>query len=313
MVVNRYNLPRSIPAEIKRQIRQRDGFGCIVCGNAYYQFDHIGTEFRDAVIHDPLQIILLCGKCHDRKTRGVLSTETLLLHAKSPRCKQIDFSRGELDIGTAHPEIVLGTITAKNVRSLLTIDEEEVFSILPPQKPGEAFRINASLYNQNGDQTLKIFENEFQISVSNWDAEIIGQKLKIRSQLGKFNLVLRVDPPKRLIIEQLDMVYKNFNIECREGRDTIIKNRETLLKTSGAELDGCDIAILVKGLDLSIGVGGGSVHITKMNFSISKRERPQASSVYPNLFQNGAPKLRRNEKCFCGTGKKYKYCHGRLN
>ena len=34
--------------------------------------------------------------------------------------------------------------------------------------------------------------------------------------------------------------------------------------------------------------------------------------VKPDTFVRGQKKLGRNEPCWCGSGKKYKHCHGRL-
>jgi hypothetical protein len=50
---------------------------------------------------------------------------------------------GPLDVGSDHPEIRIGTLTATNVRSLISIDEEDVFSIAPPLLQGGPFTINA--------------------------------------------------------------------------------------------------------------------------------------------------------------------------
>lgn len=273
MSINRQNLSRTIPESVKREVRQRDGFGCIACGSAFYQYDHLGTEFKDAQAHDPKEIVLLCGGCHDRKTRGALSTETLTRHAKSPHCMQTNFSWGPMDIGHNHPEIVLGNITATSVRSLLTIDGEDVFSIAPPIAPPGPFTINASLYDKEGRQTIKIASNEFQTAVSNWDVEIKGSRVTVRSAPGKFDLVIRMEPPHRLVIERLDMVYKNSSIQCREGQETTIEGGGVLLKTSGWSVVGCDIAICVSGSSLSMRVGGGSMHIK--NIALNPMNSPR--------------------------------------
>lgn len=308
MTTNRQNLSRTIPEAVKREVRQRDGFGCIVCGSAFYQYDHLGTEFKDAETHDPQQIVLLCGGCHDRKTRGVLSTETLQMHAQSPRCMQTNFSWGPLDVGRDHPEIVLGTLTATHVRSLLTIDGEDVFSIAQPVVPHGPFTVNASLYDQGGRQTVKIVSNEFQAEVSNWDVEITGPRVTVRSAPGKFDLVIRMEPPHRLVIERLDMVYKNLSIQCREGQDTIIEGAGTLLKTTGATFNGCDIAVCVSGSNLFMGVGGGSMYIEGMIVNPANSPR-RLGSIRANPPYKPT-KQGRNEPCRCGSGKKYKHCHG---
>jgi hypothetical protein len=314
MAKNRQSLSRTIPEKVKREVRQRDGFGCIVCGSAFYQYDHLGIEFKDAETHDPNQIILLCGGCHDRKTRGALSTETLQIHANSPRCRETNFSWGSLDIGREHPEIVLGTVTAFNVKSLLTIDGEDVFSITAPLLPHGPFNVNASLYDSQGRQTLKIVDNEFQVDLSNWDAETIGTRVTVRSAPGKFDLVMRMEPPRRLVIERLDMVYKNFSIHCREGEDMIIERPGLKMKTSSATFNGCEIAIVVTGTGLGMGFGGGSVQISEFTStnvnSLGRLEQLRASKKL--FFDSSLKKQGRNEKCGCGSGKKFKYCHGQL-
>lgn len=313
MTSNRQNLSRSIPEAVKREVRQRDGFGCIVCGSAFYQYDHLGTEFKDAESHDPQQIVLLCGGCHDRKNRGALSTETLQMHARSPRCRQTNFSWGPLDVSLEPPVIVLGTLTAVNVRSLLTIDGEDVFSIAPPLVPHGPFTVNASLYDKDGRRTIKIVNNEFQAEVSNWDVEIAGPRVAVRSAPGKFDLVIRMEPPHRLVIERLDMVYKNFSIQCREGRDTIIERAGVLLSATSATFDGCDIAICVSGSSLSMGVGGGSIHIGQMIINPTNSLRRLGPAFQSNPHSPQPKKQGRNERCHCGSGRKYKYCHGRLS
>lgn len=313
MFKNRQNLSRTIPEGVKREVRQRDGFGCVVCGSAFYQYDHLGTEFKDAQTHDSAQIVLLCGGCHDRKTRGVLSTETIQAHARAPRCKQSDFSWGSLDLGIDHPEIVLGTITARNVRSLITIDGENIFSIEKPSIAHGPFSINASLYDKNGRQTAKIVRNELQAAASNWDVEVTGQRVSIRSAPGEFDLVVRMEPPRRLVIERLDMVYRNFAIRCREGQDTTIEGGGALLRAMGATFDGCEIAIQIRGQSLSLGVGGGSMHVEHMVLNPTdtpRRLRPNVGSHSP---ARNPTKQGRNELCRCGSGKKYKRCHGLIS
>lgn len=313
MTTNRQNLSRPIPEAVKREVRQRDGFGCIVCGSSFYQYDHLGTEFKDAETHDPQQIVLLCGGCHDRKNRGALSTETIQMRAKSPHCMQANFSWGPMDVGHDHPEIILGTLTARNVRSLLTIDGEDVFSISRPLVAHGPFTVNASLYDKDGRQTIKIVSNEFQVMVSNWDVEVTGARVTVRSAPAKFDLVIRMEPPHRLVIERLDMVYKNFSIQCREGQDTTIEGAGTLLKASGATFDGCDIAIRVSGSSLSMGVGGGSMHIQGMVINPTNSPRRLEPVTSSSLPMRNPVKQGRNERCRCGSGKKYKHCHGLLS
>ncbi|GAH43227.1 unnamed protein product, partial [marine sediment metagenome] len=50
---NQYGLSRYIPLEIKRAVRQKCGFGCVVCGSTIYQYHHFDPPFNEAKQHNP--------------------------------------------------------------------------------------------------------------------------------------------------------------------------------------------------------------------------------------------------------------------
>ncbi|SDG10374.1 SEC-C metal-binding domain-containing protein [Pseudomonas thivervalensis] len=308
---NKQGLGRYIPADVRRQVRQRDGFGCIICGSAFYQYDHLGVEFVDADLHEPEKIVLLCGSCHDRKTRGALSTETIARHAEAPKCREKEFSWGAFDVGVTTPEVVLGSITAKSAMTLISVDGEEVFSISPPEGENQPFRVNARFYDKSGELTLEVIDNEMRAAVTNWDIEVVGNRIEIRSQLGVFDLVIRSEPPHRLVIERLDMVYKGLSIICREGVDTTIENDGAILRVQGGVFD-CDGIIELDNGVLSVGrmcrfVTMDFLHVGSGSSRSSPTLRPSISSSthVRNLLNQG-----RNEPCNCGSGIKFKYCHG---
>jgi hypothetical protein len=121
---NKHGLTRDIPNDVTRQVRQRDGFGCVICGSAFYTYAHFDPEFVDAKKHDPDGICLLCGTCHRRKTSGLLSTESVKQAVLHPKCKETGFSCGALDVGNQHPEIILGSFTAYTAKVLIEIYEK---------------------------------------------------------------------------------------------------------------------------------------------------------------------------------------------
>lgn len=49
--MNQFGLSRDIPEAVKRQVRQRDGFGCIICGSAIIEYEHFEPEFHAAKFH----------------------------------------------------------------------------------------------------------------------------------------------------------------------------------------------------------------------------------------------------------------------
>ncbi|MXF04188.1 hypothetical protein FQ041_25950, partial [Escherichia coli] len=71
--INKHGLSRRIPETIKRQIRQRCGFGCVICGFGFYDYEHFKPDFVDAKIHDPNGMTLLCSQRNQKRARGRLS------------------------------------------------------------------------------------------------------------------------------------------------------------------------------------------------------------------------------------------------
>lgn len=52
-----------IPAKIKRLVRQRCGFGCVICGSPIYEYDHI-VNWSETHHHKAEELTLLCSKHH---------------------------------------------------------------------------------------------------------------------------------------------------------------------------------------------------------------------------------------------------------
>src|ERR1044071_10283987 len=59
-----------IPEPIKREVRQRCGFGCVICGMPLYNYDHM-TEWSEVHRHDAANLTLLCPNHHHEKTVGL--------------------------------------------------------------------------------------------------------------------------------------------------------------------------------------------------------------------------------------------------
>jgi hypothetical protein len=298
---NRYGLNRNIPAEVKRVVRQHDGFGCVVCGKAIYEYEHFDPEFAEAKFHDPVGIILLCTSCHAKKTRGFLSKETISIARKNPKCRQDGFSFEELDVGISVPEISVGNFRGINVDTLIEVFGTRILSISPPSEPGQPFAINALLTDRVGNIIFSIEENEWQSSTENWDVETRGGRIVIRRQLGDIILAIRTSPPNKLIIERLDMYHRGVSISCEEGKAISITMPDgRIFEGDKVTAEGCKIGIKVDANSLSLGVGGGSVEVGRLGpcGQIQRRIAPSGS-------------LSRNSPCSCGSGKKYKHCHGR--
>lgn len=275
MSVNRHGLSRDIPEDVRRTVRQRDGFGCVICGNAIIDYEHIDPEFNDATIHDPNGIILLCIQCHGMKTRGRLSRSTIEAARANPKAKATNFSYGPFDIGNSFPEIAFGNVIAKKVPIILKIDGDNIIEVNKTEEPGGPFRISARFKDRNGNDILYIKDNEFRTNSRNWDVVVSGQFITIHSAPRDIDLVIKTDPPDRLIFERFKMSHKGNIVDGRNGQPTIIRliNGQSL-HTNHMTLDGCQIGILVDNGSLAIGVGGGSTYVGEMVINPIEDHRP---------------------------------------
>src|SRR5262245_12725151 len=69
--------------EMKRAIRNRCGYGCILCGRPFYQYHHI-HGYKEEVGHIEDEITLLCDSCHKKERDGLISKADILDANASP-------------------------------------------------------------------------------------------------------------------------------------------------------------------------------------------------------------------------------------
>jgi len=239
----------------------------------------------------------------------MLSKETIKLKANNPKCLEQGFSFGPFDLGLTSPEIIFGTLKGKNIGTLIRVYGDEILSIAPPEQEGAPFLINAFLCDREGNVIFAIKNNEWVTPTSNWDVEVVGPRITIRKKLGDILLCLRSEPPHRLIIERLDMFHKGVQINCKESQSIeVITPLGQHYKSSQTKIEGCKIGVDVTNTGMALGVGGGSVYIGHATFGSSPSHFPRIP--FPSFKMAAPRKISRNEKCPCGSGKRYKRCCG---
>jgi hypothetical protein len=144
---NRFGLSRKIPADVKFQVRKREGFGCVICGVGIIEYEHVDPEFRDAEVHDPLKITILCPTCHAKKTRGFLSVEAVKKAMLSPKCLEEGFSKEVLDIGTVSPKLVFAGANFQNCVYPLMVEGKPLFMIQPPEIEKGPWRFSGRFFD----------------------------------------------------------------------------------------------------------------------------------------------------------------------
>ena len=206
--INKHGLSRYIPAHVAREVRQRSKFGCVICRSGFYTYEHIAPEFKNAEVHDPVNMCCLCGSCHDAVTRGQRSKASVAAAYKNIQAKPveevikpfgpIDFYGGSavLSIGGLRYSPLVQTVLRHHGRNVITVVPGE------GDTPGT---ISAIFTDESGTPVLELIENAWEGSTENWDIEVVGPRITVRRVAGTIALRLRLDPPGIIVIEQLDM------------------------------------------------------------------------------------------------------------
>lgn len=213
---NQYGLGRYVPQDVRREIRSRCGFGCVLCGLAYYDYEHFDPDFKDAKEHNPDGMTLLCMQCNQKRARGTLSAETVARANEAPRCKQQGFASELFDFGPEPIEVKFAGVSFFDCKTLIQIRGVDLLSIRPPEAPGTPVLLSGYLSDCTGATTLKIVDNVWAAGDENWDVEVEGPRITIRRGLGDIALQIRVMPPHALAIERINMEFEGYFLKGNE-------------------------------------------------------------------------------------------------
>jgi hypothetical protein len=209
MNTNQFGLRRDIPNEVKRSVRQRCGFGCVICGRAVYTYEHFSPEFKDAKFHDPAGITLLCGSHQDEKTAGYLSGSDVASYNDDPY--PLRSGGANFPMLFRHPpQIILGKTHLVCEIALEILGEPIIwFSMVEGEPP--TLGLNARIRNEAGDIVFEIIENEWRIGLSEWDVETTAGSISIRSAPRKISLIMTLHPPDAIEFSRMTMLHRGYD------------------------------------------------------------------------------------------------------
>jgi hypothetical protein len=209
---NKHGLSRYIPEEIARKVRQECCFGCVICGMALYQYEHISPEFKDAHFHEPENIALLCPNHHELVTRGHLSKESIAEARLTRKNGNLTVAAAPLQVGSESYEIVIGSATFSWGACIGCIGELPLLLLLPPEESGAPSRVTAFFPTLDGGWSLAIFRNEWRVLPHTvWDVKVEGPKITIRRKAGDTLLQFRTIPPHRLEVLSLNVQTNQYS------------------------------------------------------------------------------------------------------
>jgi len=208
--VNQFGLSREIPEPVKRQVRQRCAFGCVLCGCAIIDYHHFDPPFRDATEHRPEAIALLCP-LHHRLIESGLDCADLGNALKHPYARQQGFARTPFDFRGGIPPITIGGALFVGSQRVIVVGDEMILGFDAPEAKGLPGLLSARFYDHSGARVaVEIARNEFRSNSRNWDVEQSGNRLTIRTGPRGIGLQFSIRGNAVLAIEHLNMVCRGY-------------------------------------------------------------------------------------------------------
>jgi len=199
---------RNIPLEIKRVVRQRCGFGCVICGMPLFEYEHM-EEWAIVKRHVASEITLLCDHHHREKTSGLLPISVVRAANENPyNLKAGNTKPYLLHYSGNHAEIEIGSnsfLAFENnnapSRQLLAIVIDSVplvgFTMLKNQ-----LLLNVFLFDRFNNPIINIWENHIVFKPDLWDVELVGSRLTIRERKNDILIEFKFTPPNKVSISR---------------------------------------------------------------------------------------------------------------
>ncbi|HIH2750979.1 hypothetical protein L3V59_11070 [Burkholderia aenigmatica] len=120
------------------------------------------------------------------------------------------------DFSSAPIEIAFSGASFYDCRHVIVVNGFPLLSLRPPLEAGQPVRLSGCFSDADGELMLTIKDNEWSVGAGNWDVECVGPRITIRNAPGEISLVLRMEPPTRLVVERIDMQFKGVRFRGDE-------------------------------------------------------------------------------------------------
>ena len=173
---NRHGLNGYIPEKVKRAVRQQCGFGCVLCGSAFVQYDHFDPEFKDATDHRVEGIALLCPGHHADFTFKHLPRHLVAQARSNPWSLRHGFAHDFLYLEPGPPRIIVGSNVVVGSYVAISVDGDPIVWFEPPEDAGAPMRLNARFIDAAGEEIARVDRNEFKAFFTGYDVTLTGTR-----------------------------------------------------------------------------------------------------------------------------------------
>lgn len=232
---------------MKREVRQRCGFGCVLCGDPIYEYHHM-TPYAEVECHEADNLTLLCDAHHKQATNGLLTSDQVRRADSDP----VNIKRGAsqpfgLNLEGSHFSVSIGgnrcIATRRPDRPInpaiaLSVDDCDLVAF-GVDIDGNVY-LHATIFDAANLPALLIRENELVYSTGSWDIEFSGQILTLREAARQIMFEVKFEPPSSISIARARLMCNGVDVIVRPDHVFVV-NSELLVR--GCVADNCTIAI----------------------------------------------------------------------
>ncbi len=226
-----------IPEPMKREVRQRCGFGCVVCGLPLYTYEHM-LGYANVQRHVADELTLLCDQHQRERTNKLLPIEHVLRANKVPYNLRKGVSTPYLlhyDSPNCIADIGSNVFSFQDMSSTtefiaLAIDDDYLLSF---RLDNGNWLLSLNVFDRNDDLMLLITDNELIYSTIPWDIEFVGHNIIIREAQGNILVDILFEPPSRIKIQRGHFMHNGIEIEIKQDYLEVMNNHNRYSRNRG--------------------------------------------------------------------------------
>lgn len=210
----------AIPEEIKRAVRKRCGYGCVICGVPLYEYDHL-IGWAETQQHVEQEITLLCDRHHREKTNGLLPASKVAADNANPFNLRTGVSP------PYHLHFQGATECAVNLGSNIfwAANQGDGTLLVPVWIDGVpliAFRfvdqhllLTVHIFDEFNNLILHVKDNQLVFAPTPWDIEFVGKRITLREAARKILVEIEFDPPNKVTIPRARLLLNGAQVFVR--------------------------------------------------------------------------------------------------
>lgn len=235
-----------IPLDVKREVRQRCGFGCVICGLPMYEYDHM-IDWADTHRHVAEEITLLCRLHHGEKTDKLLPLADVIeansnpynLRAGVTKNYLLHYSGDNVNVSVGGSNFSFVDMPTSYCFAPIVIDDMPM--IMFSRDQGNLF-LSFTVFDEFNRGVLQVLNNEIIFDTKQWDIEWVGLAVTIREAKGKILLKFVFKPPGEIIIEKGRLLRNGVEVLIGPGY-LFVSNTSGLFR--GIDTMNCPVGIAI--------------------------------------------------------------------